>query len=168
MKYTAVVLLCCVLAGCSDTASVAPGSCAELFDGVRLTDLDGREARVSCQGHKVLIVNFWAPWCGPCKLEIPYLVEIAQQYASQGVQVVGISLDDTAVYLKAAVAGFKITYPVLTGSAEKVFARTGIDGIPATLIIAADGRIDKALVGFHTKEEVLEHVRKLLNAKETP
>jgi thiol-disulfide isomerase/thioredoxin len=163
MKYLSIFLMCWALLGCSEPNIPAAGSCSELFDGMLFNDLDGREARLPCGGHKVLLVNFWATWCGPCKQELPQLVEIAREYAGQGVKVVGISLDAALPgALKSAVAGFGLTYPVLVGGAEKIFQRTGIDGIPATLIIAGDGRIDKVLVGYHSKEEMLAPVKELL------
>lgn len=170
MKFTAVFLICCALAGCAEPPPAATGSCSELFGDMLFKDLDGREARLPCQGHKVLVVNFWATWCGPCKQELPHLAAIAKEYSGRGVQVIGISLDAVIpANLKPAAAGLGITYPVLVGGAEKIFQRTGIDGIPATLIIAADGRIDKVLVGYHSKEEMLAPVQALLDhEKERP
>ena len=162
MKHALAILLCCLLLGCSDEPTTIPGSCADLFAGAKFTDPEGREARIACQGYKVLVVNFWAPWCGPCKIEIPHLVEISQQYAEKGVRVAGISLDDTAVYLKEAVAKYKMSYTVLAGGAEEVFARTGLTGIPATLIFSEDGKVYRVLVGYHSKEEMLVPIRELL------
>ncbi len=166
MKYIAVFFSICAMLGCSGEPSATVGSCAELFSDVPFTDLEGREARLPCQGHQVLVVNFWATWCGPCKLEMPHLIEIANEYQRQGVRVIGISLDAAIpTTIKSAVAAFGITYPVLVGGAEKIFSRTGIDGIPATLIIGADGKVCRTLVGYHTKEEMLAPITELL--KET-
>jgi thiol-disulfide isomerase/thioredoxin len=163
MKYIAVFFSICAMLGCSGAPSATGGSCAELFGDVPFTDMEGREARLPCQGHKVLVVNFWATWCGPCKLEVPHLIEIANEYRQQGVRVIGISLDAAiSNNLKSAVAAFRIPYPVLVGGAEKIFERTGIDGIPATLIIDADGKVCRTLVGYHTKEEMLAPVTELL------
>jgi hypothetical protein len=95
--------------------------------------------------------------------DVPHLIEIDTEYHRQGVRVIGISLDaaiPTAV--KSAVAAFGITYPVLVGGAEKIFDRTGIDGIPATLIIDAGGKVNQRLVGYHTKEEMLAPIKELL------
>jgi thiol-disulfide isomerase/thioredoxin len=163
MKHIAVFFSICCLLGCSGAPSSTVGSCAELFSDVPFTDMDGREARLPCQGHKVLVVSFWATWCGPCKLEMPHLIEIANEYERQGVRVIGVSLDAALPgSLKPAVAAFGITYPVLVGGAEKIFERTGIDGIPATLIIDAGGKISQRLVGYHTKEEMLAPITELL------
>lgn len=166
MKVAAALLICFALAGCAEPPPTVSGSCAELFDGALFKDLDGREARLPCQGQTVMIVNFWASWCGPCKLEVPHLNEIAKQFPDRSVKVVGISLDAALpATLKSTVAALGIAYPVLTGSAEKIFQRMGIDGIPATLIIAPDGSIHKMLVGYHSKEELLAPVRELLQRK---
>lgn len=153
----------CALLGCSGAPPAPVGSCAELFGDVPFTDMEGRDARLPCQGHTVLVVSFWATWCGPCKLEVPHLIEIDKEYHSQGVRVIGISLDAPSPNaIKSAVASFGITYPVLAGGAEKIFDRTGIDGIPATLIIGADGKVNQRFVGYHTKEEMLAPITELL------
>jgi thiol-disulfide isomerase/thioredoxin len=163
MKYIAVFFCICAMLGCSGSPSATVGLCAELFGDVPFTDLEGREARLPCGDHQVLVVNFWATWCNPCKLEVPHLIEIANEYQRQGVRVIGISLDAAITNnLKSAVAALKITYPVLVGGAEKIFDRTGIDGIPATLIIAVDGKVYRTLVGYHTKEEMLAPITELL------
>jgi cytochrome c biogenesis protein CcmG/thiol:disulfide interchange protein DsbE len=161
MKHLAAFFLCCCLLGCSDTAPQHAGSCPELFGDVTFTDADGRDMRVPCRGFKVLVVNFWASWCGPCRMEIPHLAEIAREHSDRGVQVIGIGFDPPS-NIKAAAASFGIPYPVLAGSAERIFEKTGIDGIPATLIIAADGAVRKVLVGYHSKEELLAPIRELL------
>ncbi len=166
MKLASLLLICCALAGCAEPQLTVSGSCTELFEGALFKDLDGREARLPCPASTVMVVNFWASWCGPCKLEVPHLNEIAKQFAGKGVKVVGISLDAALpAAQRSTVAALGIAYPVLTGSAEKIFQRTGIDGIPATLIIAPDGKIDKILVGYHSKEELLAPVRELLKRK---
>ncbi|MBN2107651.1 MAG: TlpA family protein disulfide reductase [Deltaproteobacteria bacterium] len=163
MNYIAVFCMICAMLGCSEAPPVTVGSCTELFSDVPFTDLEGREARLPCQGHTVLVVSFWASWCGPCKLEVPHLIEIDTEYHRQGVRVIGISLDAAIpTTVKSAVAAFGITYPVLVGGAEKIFNRTGIDGIPATLIIDADGKVCQRLVGYHTKEEMVAPITELL------
>lgn len=163
MKYIAVFFIICAMLGCSGAPPTTVGSCSELFRDVQFADMEGREARLPCQGHTVLVVSFWATWCGPCKLEVPHLIEIDNEYHRQGVRVIGISLDAAIPNtIKSAVAAFGITYPVLVGGAEKIFDRTGIDGIPATLIIDADGKVTQRLVGYHTKEEMLAPITELL------
>ena len=170
MKYATVLFIVCAMLGCSGPPEGPLGPCSELFRDVPFTDLDGREARMPCEGQKVLVVNFWATWCGPCKLEVPQLAQIAKEYGAQGVHVVGVSFDAaTPKSLQPAVKALGINYPVLVGGAEQVLERTGIDGIPATLIIAADGTVYRRLVGYHTKEELLAPITELLNKmKEKP
>jgi thiol-disulfide isomerase/thioredoxin len=164
MKYTAVLFIVCAMLGCGEPAPLNIGPCSELFRDVPFTDLEGRPAQLPCQGHKVLVVNFWATWCVPCKIEVPHLTRIAQEYKDRGVNVVGIALDSIAPKeLQPAVASFGITYPVMAGKAEQILQRAGIDGIPATLIITADGSVYRRLVGYHTMEELLAPVTELLN-----
>ena len=170
MKDALVLLIICATLGCSEQPSATIGSCSDLFRDVPFTDLEGREARLPCQGHKVLVVNFWATWCGPCKIEAPHLAQIAREYKDRGVVVVGVSFDvATPKSLQPAVTALGISYPVLVGGAEQVLERTGIDGIPATLIISADGTVYRKLVGYHTREELLAPITELLNKiKEDP
>ena len=164
MKHIAVFFIICAALGCSEPSAVNIGACSDLFREVPFTDLEGREARLPCQGHKVLVVNFWATWCGPCKIEVPHLAQIAREYKDREVVVVGVSFDAaTPKSLQPAVAALGISYPVLVGGAEQVLERTGIDGIPATLIISADGTVYRKLVGYHTKEELLAPITELLN-----
>jgi len=164
MKYAAALFIACAMLGCSGQPEVPVGPCLELFWDVPFLDLEGRPARLPCEGHQVLVVNFWATWCGPCKLEIPQLAQIAQEYGPRGVRLVGICLDAaTPENLQPAVKALGINYPVLVGGAEKVLGRTGIDAIPATLIIAADGTVYRRLDGYHTREELLAPITELLN-----
>jgi thiol-disulfide isomerase/thioredoxin len=166
MKYSVVLFIICAMLGCGEPAPLHIGPCSELFKDVPFTDLEGRQAQMPCQGHRVLVVNFWASWCGPCKIEVPHLVEIAREYKDRGVVVVGVSFDLAASKsLQPAVKALGISYPVLVGGAEQVLERTGIDGIPATLIIAADGTVYRTLVGYHSKEEMLAPIMELLNKK---
>jgi thiol-disulfide isomerase/thioredoxin len=170
MKHTAALFIVCAMLGCSGQPEAPIGTCSELFRDVPFTDLDGRAARLPCQGHTVLVVNFWATWCGPCKIEVPHLAQIAREYKDRGVVVVGVSFDAAAPQsLQPAVKALGISYPVLAGGAEQVLERTGIDGIPATLIIKADGTVYRKLVGYHTREELLAPITELLNKiKENP
>jgi thiol-disulfide isomerase/thioredoxin len=163
MKQQALFFMACMLLGCSGPAATDTLKCPDIFRKVTFSDLEGRPASIPCQEHQVLVVNFWATWCMPCKLEVPHLSEIAQAYKAKGVYVVGIALDSGApAALKQAVASFGISYPVLMGNAEQVLQRAGIDGIPATFIISADGTVYRKLVGYHTKEELLAPITELL------
>jgi len=118
---------------------------------LRLDDLEGKPASLSDFKGKVVFVNFWATWCGPCQDEIPSLIELQNQYASKGFTVVGIAMDEEG---KSVVAPFvakelydvhgqklHINYPILLGSDEASDKFGGILGYPTSFLISRDGQV---------------------------
>jgi thiol-disulfide isomerase/thioredoxin len=114
--------------------------------------LDGKKKRLADYTGKVLIVDLWATWCGPCRQEIPHLIEIAKEYKSKGVEVIGLTNEDPesdAQVVKDFVKQFKVNYPI--GWADMQMQSglmNGRAGIPQTLIIGRDGRIIRHFIGF--------------------
>jgi thiol-disulfide isomerase/thioredoxin len=114
--------------------------------------LDGKKKKLSDYSGKVLIVDLWATWCGPCRQEIPHLVQIANEYKSKGVEVIGLTNEDPneeAKLVKEFSKAFNINYPI--GWADIPMQRglmRGQPGIPQTLIIGRDGKIRNHFVGF--------------------
>jgi thiol-disulfide isomerase/thioredoxin len=108
-----------------------------------LKDMDGRDLRLADYKGKVILLDFWATWCGPCKYEIPGFVELQEQYGKQGLQVIGVSVDDTADKLPPFVKQFKMNYPVLLGlGRDDVQDAYGpIWGIPVNVLISRAGKI---------------------------
>ena len=84
-----------------------------------LSDYTGKKVRLADYQGKVIFVNFWATWCGPCKYEIPMFVDLQQRYGAQGLAFLGISVDDPVEELKPFVDQYKINYPVLVGRRPK-------------------------------------------------
>src|SRR5216684_1205716 len=80
-----------------------------------MKDVDNRDVSLSQYKGKVVVIDFWATWCGPCKVEIPHFVEFQEKYGKSGLQIVGISVDDTADKLVPYVHDMKMNYPVLQG-----------------------------------------------------
>jgi thiol-disulfide isomerase/thioredoxin len=112
----------------------------------------------------VILLDFWATWCGPCKVEIPGFVEMQNTYGPKGFQVIGISIDDKADQLKPFAAEYKMNYPVLQGlGRDDVTDALGpILGLPTTLIIGRDGRICAAHAGMTSKETFENQIKELL------
>jgi thiol-disulfide isomerase/thioredoxin len=116
---------------------------------LRLKDLDGKEVALSDLKGKVVFVNFWATWCGPCQEEIPSLIEMQNKYASKGFTVVGIAMDDEGRSVVAPfvakqlydVQGQKlhINYPILLGSDEAADKFGGILGYPTSFLLSRNG-----------------------------
>ncbi len=108
-----------------------------------VSDMNGQKVALSSFKGKVIVLDFWATWCPPCKAEIPGFVELQQAYGEKGLQIVGVSVDDTPDKLKPFAAEFKMNYPVLVGLDRDDLqdAYGPMWGIPTTFVISRDGRI---------------------------
>ena len=131
----------------------------------QLPDLNGVRQPLKQWRGKVLVVNFWAAWCHPCQQEIPGFIQLQQQYAAQGLQIVGIAIDEkSAVQTYADKVG--INYPILLGDLEAVaLSRASgnyIGGLPYTVIIDPQGKLVSAGAGGISKEELSRLIVPLL------
>ncbi|HLP18096.1 MAG TPA: TlpA disulfide reductase family protein [Bacteroidota bacterium] len=120
------------------------------------TDESGKKVTIDefAQGGGVL-VNFWATWCGPCKKEIPDLVELDKAYRTQGVRILGISIDrdgDVMSTVSNFVNASSIKYPVVIDNGELEKAFGGIRGIPTTFFVDKNGMITKRMIGLQSRE----------------
>ncbi len=109
--------------------------------GFSLTDLWGKTLDLASFRGKVVLLNFWATWCGPCRTEIPLFIDLQNKYGNKGLQIVGISLDDDAKPVRDYYRQLKMNYPVALGDASLAERYGGILGLPVSLVIGCDGRI---------------------------
>ena len=128
-----------------------------------LKDMNGVDVNLASFKGKVLLINFWATWCGPCRVEIPYLIELQQEYGDKLV-VLGVSVDDTAEKLKPYANDMKINYPLLIGNGRQDFqdAYGPFWGIPVTVFVDRDGRIHKKHSGIASKEQFAHEIDLML------
>jgi thiol-disulfide isomerase/thioredoxin len=128
-----------------------------------IKDLEGKDVMLASYKGKVILLNFWATWCGPCKAEIPGFVELQNKY-KQDLVVVGYSVDDTADKARAFMTEYKVNYPVLLGlGREDVQDAFGpIWGIPASFLISKDGKVCKRHMGIAPKETFEKEIKGLL------
>ena len=128
-----------------------------------LKDMNGADVNLASFKGKVVLINFWATWCGPCRAEIPGLVELQDQYRDD-LTILGVSIDDPADKLKPYAAEFKINYPVLVGNGHQDMqdAFGPLYGIPVSVIVGRDGRIAKKHSGIATKEQFEREIKALL------
>lgn len=135
----------------------------------RLPDLQGKQRSLKDWSGKVIVLNFWATWCPPCRDEIPLFIDAQENYKGRGLMIVGIAIDK-----KQAVASYSdnmlINYPVLLGDegAMDLMARYGnrIGALPFTVIIDPRGRIvSRKMNAYHSEKELLDAVRPYLKAK---
>jgi len=128
-----------------------------------LKDMNGIDVRLASFKGKVILLNFWATWCGPCRVEIPYLIELQRQYGDDLV-ILGVSVDDPMEKLKPYATEMKINYPLLVGSGRQDFqdAYGPFWGIPVTVFVSRDGRIHKKHSGIASKEQFEHEITSLL------
>lgn len=129
-----------------------------------LRSLDGRTARLSNLRGKPVLLNFWATWCAPCRVEMPWLVELDQQYRPQGVQIIGVSLDDPDAEQDVAkfIAQVGVHYTILIGDSSVADTYGGVRFMPQSFFIDRDGKITKTSLGLTDKHDLEEGLRALL------
>jgi cytochrome c biogenesis protein CcmG/thiol:disulfide interchange protein DsbE len=112
-----------------------------------LQDMDGQPLNLASYKGKVVLLDFWATWCAPCRDEIPHFVEFQKSYGAQGLQIIGISMDDGPKPVREFYQQFKMNYPVAMGTTQLAQSYGGILGLPVTFLIGRDGRIVAKYVG---------------------
>jgi thiol-disulfide isomerase/thioredoxin len=129
---------------------------------ISLTDIGGKKLDLADYKGKVVVLDFWATWCGPCRIEIPGLIEMQDKYAKQGFSVIGISLDDEPGPVVEFYKEFKMNYPVAVGNQRVGELYGGIFGLPTTFLIGRDGRIYAKHTGAPSPSVIEDEVQQLL------
>jgi peroxiredoxin len=128
-----------------------------------LKDIQGKDVTLSDYRGRVILLNFWATWCGPCRIEIPGFVELYKTYRSRGLIVLGVSADDPVATLKPFAAQMKMDYPVLVGNGrDDVQKAFPWEGLPKTFIIGRDGTICHEHSGLATKNQIEPIIKSLM------
>lgn len=128
-----------------------------------LKDASGKRLSLSDYKGKVVLLNFWATWCGPCKEEIPWFIQFEKQYQSQGFTVLGVSMDEDGwKAINPYVAQHGINYPILLADEEVNQRYGGIDALPTTLMIGRNGKIAVIHQGLAGRDEYEKEIRDLL------
>ena len=128
-----------------------------------LKDETGKTVDLKKLKGKVVVVNFWATWCGPCKAEIPGMVKIYDKYKSKGLEIVGISLDqggwdDVRPFLQK----IRVSYPVVLGNQQVADDYGGISAIPTTFVVDRKGKVVEKHLGYLSPEEFEQKIKALL------
>ncbi len=149
-----------VLAGCSTRAS--PASDVPQFS---FSSLEGKTVAMKDLSNKVVIVDFWATWCGPCREEIPHLNELYSELKGKGLEIVGISMDtDGTDGVKDFAREFRIQYPIVMGDEKVAESFGGIIGLPTTFVIDRQGKVAKKYIGLPPAEDMRRIVKELVES----
>lgn len=178
MKRNIVIfgLLIVVIAGMILAGKFRPPSSPDRFDQANfkgkpapdfeLETLEGQKIKLSDYRGKAVVLNFWATWCAPCKAEMPWFVDLQQRYAEQGLQIIGVAMDDAS---KEDIAKFArdlgVNYPILLGK-EEVAAKYGdVQFLPTTFYIDRAGNLMDRVFGFTERRHIEDSVQKALATK---
>ena len=133
-----------------------------------LRDANGTAVKLSDYRGKVVLLNFWATWCGPCTLEIPWFIEFEQQYKTQGFAVIGVSMDEEGWNaIKPYMAAHKMNYRVLLGDDSVSQLYSGVESLPTTFLIDRKGRVAfPPHIGLAGKNEYLKEIQGLLGEQQ--
>ncbi len=128
-----------------------------------LKDADGRTVRLSDYRGKVVLLNFWATWCGPCKIEIPWFIEFEQTHKDKGFAVVGVSMDEEGWdVVRPFVAAMRVNYRTVIGTDMVAQQYGGVDALPTTFVIDREGKIAATHVGLVSKSDYENDIQALL------
>ena len=132
-----------------------------------LKALDGRTIRLSDYRGKAVVLNFWATWCGPCKVEMPWFEEFQKQYAAQGLVILGVAMDDSQDDVQKFAQELGVHYPIVMGR-NSVADAYGVQAFPGTFYIDRNGRIVEWVTGLAGHGDIEENIKRSLGQGTAP
>lgn len=128
-----------------------------------LASLEGKKVKLSDFRGKAVLLNFWATWCGPCKIEMPWFVELQKEYEPQGLQVLGVAVDEAD---QEDIAKFAremgVNYPILIGTDAVGTSYGGVNVLPTTFFIDRDGKLVAREFGLQSRSVFVDHIKEAL------
>jgi peroxiredoxin len=150
----------------AQTPTVPASTSPETAPAFTLKTLDGGHVSLADYKGKVVLVNFWATYCVPCKTETPWFVQLQKEHGAEGLQVIGITMDEPEnKHLPKFVADMGVNYPIAFGDYDLADTYDHVQALPVTFLITRDGKIAKTIRGIESKEKLDADVTKLLAAK---
>lgn len=169
-RFAGVALVAVALTGCGGLretpvdAAVKSDKDRKAAPNFTLKDSDGRALQLADYKGKVVLLNFWATWCGPCKIEIPWFVEFEQKYKDRGFAVVGVAMDEDGwEVIKPYLNKNRINYRIALGTDIVAQQYGGVESLPTTFVIDKNGRIASTHVGLVSKSDYENEIVQLLS-----
>ncbi|HXY49515.1 MAG TPA: TlpA disulfide reductase family protein [Terriglobales bacterium] len=135
----------------------------QLAPNFTLDTLEGKAVHLSDFRGQAVLLNFWATWCGPCKIEMPWFIELQRQYGREGLQIVGVAMDDSSKEdIQKFVRQMGVNYPILLGKEAVGQDYGGVNVLPTTFFIDRDGRIVGREFGLQSRSVFVDHIKQAL------
>ena len=171
LAFATALLFGYMVAGCStsprsvNAASVKPDKERKSAPAFALRDADGKLVHLADYKGKVVLLDFWATWCGPCKIEIPWFMEMQRKNKDRGFEVLGVAMDDEGwEVVKPFISKIGVNYRILAGNDETAQSYGGVDALPTTFLIDRSGKIAAVHVGLASKKDFEDGIQELLQA----
>jgi thiol-disulfide isomerase/thioredoxin len=152
------------------TDSEQPHMRGKVAPGFTLTDLDGKKVSLSDFKGRPVLVNFWATWCGPCKVEMPWFEQFQKQYAAQGFEILGLT-DDVEVgkdTITKVAHRIGVSYPILLTDGKVQTAYGGLDVLPMSFYVDRNGVVVEETAGLGSKDEIEAHIKRTIASGAAP
>lgn len=168
LVVVAVVISLMLVFGIQKTRHSGPQNGAGQLQGqmapdFSLASLDGKTLRLSDYRGKAVLLNFWATWCEPCKIEMPWFVDLQKKYGPQGLQIVGVAMDDASPKeISEFAQKLGVNYPIVIGKETVGDQYGGLPYLPSTFYIARDGKVLDRVFGLKSRSEIEDEIQKAL------
>jgi thiol-disulfide isomerase/thioredoxin len=145
------------------TSGPGHGLMGEVAPDFELSSLDGSNVKLSSLRGKAVLLNFWATYCGPCKVEMPWFVELQREYGPQGFQIVGVAMDDASTDDIAKFAkDMGVNYPILLGKEAVGLSYGGVNVLPTTFFLDRNGKVIAREFGLQSRSVFVDHIKEAL------
>ena len=154
------ILFAALVIGCARASVLGQESTAPQF---KLKDLNGRTVRLSDYRGKVVLINFWATWCPPCRAEMPDLIRLQREHARQGLQIIGITYPpENRTRVRRFARSLKVNYPIVLGSRQLKARFSSEEALPLTVVIDREGKVNEIISGILLRQEFDEKIKPLI------